>query len=75
MTILIVTWVIFSFLVALFGATRGIGFSKSLLVSVILTPLVGIIAALLSKSKKDIAQKQKMDRLSKDYLDLIKPKK
>ena len=75
MVILIVIWIVLSFLIACFGAFRNIGFTKTLLSAIFLTPLIGIIIAAMSKSKKDIAKQKETDRLSKEYLDLINRKK
>jgi len=61
--------------VAFFGAFRKIGFSKSLLAAIFLTPLIGAIIASFSQSKKDMAKKKETDRQTKEYLDLINPKK
>ncbi|MFT3936216.1 MAG: hypothetical protein QM726_21485 [Chitinophagaceae bacterium] len=74
MAIFIVCWIVFAFLVALLGATRKIGFGKSLISAILLTPIIGIIIALLSKSKKDQLSKEDIARKSKEYLDLIDPK-
>ncbi len=75
MVALIVVWIIFSLLVALLGSSRRIGFTKSLVAAIILTPVIGIVIALLSKSKKEIARKEDLARLSKEYLDMIARKK
>lgn len=75
MLVLIVIWIVLSFLIACFGAFRNIGFTKTLLSAIFLTPLIGIIVAAMSKSKKDIAKKNETDKLSKEYIDLINPKK
>ena len=75
MVILIVGWIVLSFLIACFGAFRNIGFTKTLLSAIFLTPLIGIVVAMMSKSKKDIAKQKETDRLSKEYLDLINRKK
>jgi len=75
MIIFIVTWIVFSFIVALYGAGRSIGFSKSFFAAIFLTPIIGMIMAAFSKSKKEVNRKKATDRLSKEYLDLINPKK
>ncbi|HTL10034.1 MAG TPA: hypothetical protein VL307_17290 [Chitinophagaceae bacterium] len=75
MTILIVVWIVLSLLVALIGSSRNAGFTRSLLLAIFLTPLIGIIIAWWSGSKKDSEKKKNMDRLSKEYLDLIKGKR
>jgi len=75
MIVFIVAWIFFSFIVALFGAGRSIGFTKSFFAAIFLTPLIGMIIAAFSKSKKEVNKKKEINRLSKEYLDLINPKK
>jgi len=73
--VIIIIWIFFSLLVAIFGASRKIGFIKSLVASVFLTPVIGMIITSFSQTKKDMAKKKETERLSKEYLDLINPKK
>ncbi|MEO5683048.1 MAG: hypothetical protein ABIQ88_10435 [Chitinophagaceae bacterium] len=74
--IIIIIWLALSLMVALFlGAFRKIGFAKSLLTSIFLTPVVGLIVSLFSETKKAAAKKKDIERLGKEYLDLINPKK
>ncbi|MEO5593385.1 MAG: hypothetical protein ABIR15_03700 [Chitinophagaceae bacterium] len=73
--VIIIIWILLSLVVAIFGAGRKIGFIKSLFTSVFLTPVIGIIIISFSQKKKDIAQKKETEKLSKEYLDLINPKK
>ena len=75
MIVFIVSWVVLSVIVALFGATRRIGFTKSFFAAMFLTPLIGMMIAAFSTSKKEVRKKKEMDRLSKEYLYLINPKK
>ncbi|MEO6316246.1 MAG: hypothetical protein ABIU63_14635 [Chitinophagaceae bacterium] len=74
MIIIIICWLVLAMVVALFGAGRSIGFSKSLLAAIFLTPVIGGIITSLSKTKKATAKQKETDRLSKEYLDLINPK-
>jgi phosphate/sulfate permease len=46
------SWIIFSFVAGAVGAGRKIGFWGALLLSLILSPLVGLIVAFASKSKE-----------------------
>ncbi len=75
MVVLIALWVFFSFVIALYGSQRKIGFSKSLLSAVFLTPLIGLIITSLSKNEKDIAKKEQWDKQTKEYLDAINSNK
>ena len=45
------TWIIASFVVGIIGSNRNIGFWSSFFISVILSPLIGLIFVLTSKSK------------------------
>lgn len=47
-----ITWILLSFLVAFFGSSRKIGFGVALLVSLLLSPLIGFICLILSKDKQ-----------------------
>ena len=49
--VLFVIWILFSFLVASMGNDRKIGFNQALILSVLLSPLIGAIIVLLSKKK------------------------
>lgn len=42
-------WLLVSLAIAVFGATRKIGFIKTLIISVILSPVIGVICVLFSK--------------------------
>jgi hypothetical protein len=50
-TIIGIIWVIFSLLVGAVGSGRSTGFIGALLLALLLSPIVGLIIVLLSKSK------------------------
>lgn len=51
-------WFIFSLVVGAIGASRKIGFWGAFLLSLLLSPLIGLIITLVSKSHEDEAYKQ-----------------
>lgn len=57
---LIVGWIVLSFLAGIIGDSRECGFSKPLLLSFILSPLVGIIYAFSSTKKATLDFQKKM---------------
>jgi len=63
-------WILFAILVGLVGSSRKIGFGMSLLWSLLLSPLVGLVIVLLSPSANEI----EADRY-KRYLELAKKAK
>lgn len=52
-------WIIFSIIVGIVGSDRKIGFFGALFVSLLLSPLIGLIITLISKSKEQEAYEQK----------------
>lgn len=65
-------WIVFSFVVALVGTDRKIGFWGSFLVSIFLSPLIGLIVTLVSKNKEDEAYKKKILSVQKSHLEELK---
>ena len=72
-----ISWIIFSFVAGIIGSGRKIGFWGAFLLSIILSPLIGLIFALVSKSnekeeyEKEMLETQKsqqeaLDRLSQE---------
>jgi hypothetical protein len=59
MTIIIILWIVLSMLFASFGRSRKIGFGRSFLICIILSPLVGLIVVLLSEKHSDSLLKLK----------------
>ena len=51
-------WLIGSFIVGFIGSGRKIGFAGAFLFSLILSPIIGLIVALVSKDKDDEAHKE-----------------
>lgn len=49
---MVIGWLIFSFVAGIIGSGRKIGFWGAFLLSIILSPLIGLIFALVSKSKE-----------------------
>jgi hypothetical protein len=50
---MIIGWFIFSIIVGIIGANRNIGFWGAFLLSLILSPLIGIIVTLISKDQEE----------------------
>ncbi len=53
-------WIILSFVVGFVGNDRKIGFGGAFFISLILSPLIGLIFALMSKTEEDEKYKQKI---------------
>lgn len=54
------SWIIFRFVVGFIGLGRGIGFLGAFILSLLISPIIGLIIALVSKNKEDEAYKQKV---------------
>lgn len=65
---IIILWLIFSFIVAAIGESRSIGFWGALFLSILLSPLIGLIVVLCSERNSDIAHKRKMEELAKTQI-------
>jgi len=61
-------WIIFSFIVGLLGSDRKIGFWGSFLLSIILSPLIGIIFALISESNSTVDYKKELLKIQQETL-------
>lgn len=55
MLVYFIAWIVLSLLVAQAGSKRKIGFNTSLLLSVLLSPLVGLIAVFLSERQNSVS--------------------
>ena len=55
-----ISWILFSFVAAAIGSDRKIGFWGTLFLSLLLSPLIGIIIALASTKKSTIEFQKKM---------------
>jgi amino acid transporter len=49
----ILIWIILAFIIAYYGGQRKIGFPTALLVSLILSPFIGLICVALSEAKSN----------------------
>jgi phosphate/sulfate permease len=57
---IIILWIIFAVIVGAIGSNRNIGFFGAFILSIILSPVIGLIITLLSPSKEDIKYKQEV---------------
>lgn len=62
----VIVWIIFSFIVGMIGSGRKIGFFGAFFLSLILSPVIGLIITIISKSKSDMARDEKMIKLQED---------
>ncbi len=51
--IIVVVWILASLIIGLMGSNRKLGFALMFLISLILSPVIGLIILLASDSKKD----------------------
>lgn len=64
----IISWIIFSLLIGIIGSNRKIGFGGAFFLSLLLSPLIGLIFTLVSKSlaaekfEQELLQTQKMQQ-------------
>ena len=56
-----VIWIVFSIIVGAIGSSKKIGFFGAFILSLVLSPVIGLIIVLVSKSKAD-------EKLQKDLL-------
>ena len=59
MEIIFVLWIGLALLVGVVGKNRKIGFGMAFISAIILSPIFGIVIALLSKTKKEIEEEYK----------------
>ena len=64
-------WIIFSFVVGFIGSRRRIGFWGAFLLSLLLSPLIGIIIALVSKNKDDEKYKETVLRVQRNQQQIL----
>lgn len=64
-------WIIFSLIVGLIGTDRKIGFFGAFLVSLILSPVIGLIITLVSKDLKDEKYKQNILKAQKSQQEAL----
>ena len=65
-------WIIFSFVVGFVGSGRKIGFFGAFILSLLLSPVIGLIIALISKDEADEAYKEKVLSVQKDQQEALK---
>lgn len=57
---IVLGWIIFSIIVGAIGSSRNIGFAGAFFLSLLLSPLIGLIITLFSKDKEDEKYKQEL---------------
>ena len=72
--IYVLPWLLFSFIVGLIGSNRKIGFFGAFILSLLLSPLIGFIITIVSKSKSDIFR-DKQSRVAQEYNNFINSRK
>jgi hypothetical protein len=65
-------WILFSFFVGLIGSGRNIGFFGAFFLSLLLSPLIGLIFALVSESTSSRRHKEQMLKLQKEQAESLK---
>lgn len=58
-TTIVILWIGLALLVGVAGKNKNIGFGGAFFLALLLSPLIGLIIALLSKPKKDINEEHK----------------
>ena len=69
---IIFMWIVFSFIVGAIGAGRNIGFLGSFVLSIFLSPLIGLIITLVSESKTSYNHRMQMIRKQNETNQAIK---
>ena len=64
-------WIVFSFIVGFLGSGRKVGFFGALVLSLLLSPLIGLIITMMSKRKQDEIR-EISTKLSIDYGNYLK---
>jgi phosphate/sulfate permease len=68
---MILGWIIFSFVVGFVGSGRNIGFWGAFFLSLILSPIIGLIIALVSKDKAQESYKQEILKTQKKQHEML----
>lgn len=71
----VVAWILFSLIVGFIGSGRRIGFLGACFLSLILSPVIGLIITVISKSKLDEEMQIRQIELQKEQVELLKGKK
>lgn len=66
------SWIIFSFVVGFIGSGRKIGFFGAFFLSLLLSPLLGLIITLVSKNEADEAYKAKVLSFQQNQQEALK---
>ena len=67
-------WILFSLLIGAIGNNRNIGFWGAFFLSLILSPIIGLIFTLISKSHTQmLLEKQNRDRIRESLGESFKP--
>jgi len=61
----IIGWLLFSVIIGVVGSNRKIGFAGAFFLSLLLSPFIGLIITLVSKSKSDIEYQEQLLRTQK----------
>lgn len=56
----VIGWIFFSFIVGFLGIGRKVGFFGAFFLSLLLSPLIGLIITLTSKRKSDVKRERQM---------------
>jgi len=71
---MIIGWFLFSLLIGAIGNNRNIGFWNAFFLSLILSPIIGLIFTLISKSHTQmLLEKQNSDKLRESHGESFKP--
>lgn len=70
--IIFIFWGIFSFIVAAIGSNRRIGGVPAMLLSIILSPLIGLIIVLLSETNESYNHKKKLLEAQEKQTELLR---
>ena len=57
---IIILWLIFSFMIGSLGSKRNIGFWNAFFLSILLSPIIGLIITLISKDKESLEYNKKL---------------
>lgn len=64
-------WIIFSFVVGAIGSSRKIGFWGAFFLSLLLSPVIGLIITLVSKNEEDEAYKEKVLKVQRNQQEAL----
>ena len=70
--ILAVSWILLSVIAGMIGKDRSIGFAEALIVSLIFSPVAGLLLVFADKRKKDIEHEARIEAILQDIKDAKK---